>query len=484
MEALMRTILSVCLVAMLQASVLAQGAGTLTKAEKDALATALAELRQARLVKGSKGEKGIEKASEALRLSLEKAKNAHKDQDLLRSVDDWMDVFARVNAHGKVQKPDGCGRLREDRVDHTERGKEIGFEYAIYLPPNYDGRKAWPLIIALHDKGSTGRKYLEESLLRNDKDLRELREQFVIIAPTIGERTAGKKASDQMRIDWFGPVHYFGIRKCLGEALRICNIDTSRIHLDGCGDGARAALDLASLQPKLFASVAVRNAAPRAQAILGNLKGQAAVMFVTRENQLFASTDGGILKSQLENARASAGVEIEFKTLPALDASKERAALGSQKVDPVTDSNKDILSWFAARARKPFPESITYITDDLGQYKRAAWFVIDRGDADKEAGMSVVVDAVLDRAANAVRIKCTNLQSCRIYLNDRLLDLDKPVKVFMNDKEILESKVERSMDYMLNYANENPMDASAVMVGEVRVTVPEEKPAEPAKSGG
>lgn len=480
----MRPILTAFFLITSLVAVVAQGTGVLTDGEKDGLAALLAELRVARLVKGSKGEKGIEKATDALKVALEKAKSAHKDKDLLRSVEDWMDVFTRVNAHGKIQKPDGCGRAREDRVEHVERGKEFGFEYTIYLPPNYDGRRSWPLVVALHDKGSTGKKYLDETLLRNDKDVRELRDQFVIIAPTIGERTAGKKAADQMRIDWFGPVHYFGIRKCLGEALRICNIDTSRIHLDGCGDGARAALDLASLQPKLFASVAVRNAGPRSQAILGNLKGQSGVMFVTRDNQLFATTDGGILKSQLENAKTSAGVEIEFKTLAALEAGKERAALGSQKVDPVADANRDILTWFAGRARRPFPESITYITDDLGQYKRAAWFVIDRGDADKDAGLSVVVEATIDRAANAVRIKSTNLQSCRVYLNDRLLDLDKPVKIFVNDKELLETKVERSMDYMLNYANENPMDASAIMVGEVRVTVPEEKAPEPAKSGG
>ncbi len=471
-----------CLV-MLLPVVCAQQPG-LTEAERETLAGVVSDVRGAKGGVGAKAEKALDKARDAQKLAIEKVREAHKGEDILRHVDSWVDVFARVNAKGKVQKPDGCGRARNLRADHAERGKEIGFDFTLYVPPLYDGRKTWPLIVALHDKGSNGEKYLNEVLLRNDKELRELRDQFVIIAPSIGERTVGKKASDQMRVDWYGPVHYFGIAKCISEALKLCNIDTTRIFLEGCGEGGRAGLDLASLQPKLFAAVAVRNASPKAQNFLVNLKSQAGIMIVSREDQLFASEDGKTLRTQLDALKAANALDLELKTFPALDPGKVKAALGSQKVDPVVDASAEILAFFAARQRKPFPDSLAYVTDDLSRYRRTAWLVIDRGDADKEAGLSVVVSAELDRAANAVRIKSQNLQACRLYLNDRMLDLDKPVKVFVNDKEVLEAKVERSLDYMLGFSDDNPTDPSAMVVGELRITVPAPEQPEAPKSGG
>ncbi|MSR74035.1 MAG: hypothetical protein EXS14_00975 [Planctomycetes bacterium] len=482
-ESPMNTLLALACASVMLSGLVAQQPG-LSEAERETLAGVFSEVRNAKGGVGSKAEKALEKARENQKAAWEKVRDAHKGEDILRHVDSWTDVFSRINARGKVQKPDGCGRARTARVDHSERGKEFGFEYTLYVPPLYDGRKSWPLIVALHDKGSNGEKYLNEVLLRNDKGIKELRDQFVILAPSIAERTVGRKAAEQLRIDWYGQVHYFGIAKCIGEAMRQCNIDTTRIYLEGCGEGGRAGLDIATLQPKIFAAVAVRNAGPKSQNHLVNLKNQAGVMFLSREDQLFASEDGKALRAQLDTIKTTSALDMDVKIYPALDASKARAAIGTQKVDPVAEATLDVLNFFVAHERKPFPETLAYVTDDLSRYRRAAWLVIDRGDADKETGLSVVVEAQIDRAANAVRIKSQNLQACRLYLNDRLLDLDKPVKVFVNGKEVLEAKVERSLDYMLGFSEDNPTDPSAVVVGELRVTVPGLEQPEAPKSGG
>ncbi len=78
-------------------------------------------------------------------------------------------------------------------------------------------------------------------------------------------------------------------------------------------------------------------------------------------------------------------------------------------------------------------------TDD---HNRAYWVDIEKADSIDSTpdDRRVRVEAVADRANNTVRVQCVGVERLRLYLNDELLDLDKPFLVVVNGREFREER--------------------------------------------
>ncbi len=111
--------------------------------------------------------------------------------------------------------------------------------YFIFLPPDYDEHKAYPVYLFLHDR----RDNAEESARRlgeifTQKDLAIIG----IFIPDYSRST----------------FSFFGLNEvlnCLHHTSENFNVDKSRIFLAGEGDGARAAVGLGKINPDLFAAM-------------------------------------------------------------------------------------------------------------------------------------------------------------------------------------------------------------------------------------
>jgi hypothetical protein len=73
------------------------------------------------------------------------------------------------------------------------------------------------------------------------------------------------------------------------------------------------------------------------------------------------------------------------------------------------------------------------------------------------------VEADYDRASNRLEIKGTNAKQVTVFLNDAMLDLDKPIKVVCNGVE-KEEKVSRSLDDTLNFLRRGTSDPGRLYV--------------------
>lgn len=472
----------------------AADAAVIPDAEIEALAKAYVEFRDFEAKPAPADQKAREKldgekkrTSDALKALVEKVREGLKGPDPLALVDSWSKVFARAATMKKQAKPEGLGRLHEDKgFKVTFEGRELGFKYALYVPQAYDAKKTWPVVVCIHDKGSSGAKYLNEVWLKNtDPKFKELREQFIFVAPTIEERTLGDKKT-QERIEFFDKWYVYAITRSLIEVIGTYNVDMSRICMDGCGQGGKAAMEMAIFWPKI-AAVSARSAEPKSQRCLGNIKNLAAFLLVNRKDGIYSSEAGKATRDLILQAKEKHALDLEFKDCdPLPNDTVRRKEMGSQASDPVHDASAEILAWYLTKTRKAAPPAFFFMSNNFRRYSRAVWAVIVKGDADEKMKSECFLDANVDREKNVISVKTANVESFRLYLNDKIVDMDRSIKVVVDGKELKDMKVDRSLDYLLKYQEgPNANDPYAVMTGEIMVVVPtaEEPPAETPKEG-
>ena len=129
------------------------------------------------------------------------------------------------------------------------------YRYQVYVPPDYDSHKKWPVIVFLHGAGERG----DDGLLQTDVGLgHAIREHatnfpFVVVMP-------------QCRKDklWTQPDMQAQALAALDQSSREFHADRNRVYLTGLSMGGYGTWDLAVKYPKRFAAYVV---------ICGGLRG-------------------------------------------------------------------------------------------------------------------------------------------------------------------------------------------------------------------
>ncbi|OHB72406.1 MAG: hypothetical protein A2W23_03420 [Planctomycetes bacterium RBG_16_43_13] len=123
----------------------------------------------------------------------------------------------------------------------------------------------------------------------------------------------------------------------------------------------------------------------------------------------------------------------------------------------------DVMKWFSTRPRDNYVKRVIGHIGALGSNNRLYWFqVLD--------GRDTPVEAECDRARNEVNIKCDGLKKFRVYLHDKLLDLDRNIKIIVNGKTAFEGKVTRSPYFTLKHITDTN-DTGRVFAQMVEVEV-------------
>ncbi len=402
---------------------------------------------------------------------LERISKANATPPLLSRMDVWGEIFAQQRVGMKA--PAGLGGVVDKVVKRTTSGKAVEFHYGLYLPSNYDAKKRYGLIVALHDKPekdkqTTGQKYLEEVWMNKGLPKAD-RDKFIIVAPTMGPNAGGK----EIRIEWGDKYHFYNVYWPLTDVMTNYAVDTSRIYLDGTGDGGNFALLLATLRPHQWAGVAARNTVPKDTASLTNLEN-VPTTFHYRKGGAFATTVG--LISALEQLKTVNGVPVTLKEYDPLPEAQERAAKGTQATDPIHDATTAIAAGFAEAVRTTAAKKLTYQTSDH-MFDRAYWVRLITFDT---AGQPAKVTGTVDSATNTIDLNVERVDELRLFLQDSIVDLTKPVKVMVNGKLNVEQKFERSIDELLKFYEKNNLDPygapTAILDVKIPLAAPETKP--------
>ena len=297
---------------------------------------------------------------------------------------------------------------REDKtmVSLTADVEEAKLRLTLLLPKSYvtpsDPKKPFdrpptPLLITLHEEqdsqGPKGvvLKFPGEEVLKRRFDpagpAKAVLEEWAVLAPVVPK---GKWILDPSAIS-FQPIL---------EPLRaVCeryHVDFDRFVLDGGSE----ALTFAAARPHFFAAVIVRgDAADLAPDLVKNL----------------------------------AGMPVYVAGTAASAAAKTLAANG-HPADRVKVGGLDGLAEWLKTVRRVTPKSFHWTMKDAGM-KLAYWVQITNAESTSVPMMDVeVVDTPED--PNTIRVRSKGVHGVAMLLNDRIVDLDRDVRIVVNRKPL------------------------------------------------
>lgn len=111
-------------------------------------------------------------------------------------------------------------------------------------------------------------------------------------------------------------------------------------------------------------------------------------------------------------------------------------------------NDKSTMRWMSRYNRDPYPDRVVWHQDgdvrasSNPPQHRMYWLGVDDNYA--HDGTPDRADARIDRATNTVQIATEGYSRLYLYLNDQMLDLDRPVRVVVNGRSTLHKQVEPS----------------------------------------
>jgi predicted peptidase len=145
-----------------------------------------------------------------------------------------------VRAGSDPQRPTGF----LDRVYRAPDGSEA--KYVVFIPRDYDGGKAFPLILFLHGSGAIGtdgRSHVQGGLAKAIRD-REATFRFIAVFPQahFGGWEAGSKDGQRALA-------------ILDEVQKRFRVDRTRVYLTGLSMGGEGTWSLAAAHPGRWAAI-------------------------------------------------------------------------------------------------------------------------------------------------------------------------------------------------------------------------------------
>lgn len=242
-------------------------------------------------------------------------------------------------------------------VDDTEQ------PYGLYLPPNYDPSRRYPLVVSLHGAGSNHRLNLRRvfgrSNVGDETDVEATRyfpawedRGYIVVSPLAR-----------------GTMGYQGIAEkdvldVLADAKRRFSVDENRVYLTGLSMGGGGTLWLGLTRPDIWAAIApVCPAPPRGTEIFaGNALNLPVRIFQGGADPVVRPEGTRAWVEQLREL----GTEVQYDEYPGV--------MHDSWVPAYRDGQ--IFDWFDQHVRDPFPERVRFAADQY-RYGAAYWVTFD-----------------------------------------------------------------------------------------------------------
>jgi len=367
-------------------------------------------------------EKGIFESLQKLLEQIAATDKRLKGAKLLASVGDWEQVF-RITTEDHLEET-----LKKKGEVTSTKLKSDSLELNIaYCTPKKAAKGALPLVLSVCDVGQSPSDNLNTNW--NDPVVRE---GAILVALDLGK--------DTQSFGLFGsptaPGGTFLIMTALRLVQREFPIDCNRRYLAGAGKGFAAVEATATSYPHVFAGVI--GIGDVALADPGNLEN-----FRSLPSLFLKGGDG------VKAIEAKLG-EFGFSNC------RLEAAGG------VTEA----WDWIGKNPRSAYPDHVTF-APKIDQASSVYWVSLSGFQSSEKPH----VDAKADRASNTITIDAQKVANVLVYLNDELVDLDKPVRFVINGT-IHEQTVERNAPEMIKNQYHGG-DWGRVFMASVSQNVPE-----------
>ncbi len=329
--------------------------------------------------------------------------------------------------------------------DELERKTPEDVPYLLRVPKTYDPAKPMRLLISLHGSGGSARMAM---MCWRDGFNKEA--DLLVAAPEGGLPGWGNSRAGHDRI--LGVVR---------DVAAHYNVDLDRVCLEGGSMGAHGSFFLAMYYPDRWAAIAPRCGSARfvnqkSSGGVPDISAAPAMLDNLWRTPVYLIAGAKDLNSPIEEVR------ITKKRLEGLGAPIVYREYEEGGHAWFPDEDRDVLDFLRSHRRDPYPSRVKYVTRDNG-FGRSHWVEIVEAsrptrveithvDMDlkpiekrKEYEKPVEVDAECDRAKNRVVVRASGARELRIWLSDELLDLDRPVRVVVNNDTLFDGRVERSI---------------------------------------
>jgi beta-glucosidase len=235
--------------------------------------------------------------------------------------------------------------------------------YGLYLPPDYDATKAYPLVISLHGAGSNHRLNLRrvfgKSNAEGETDVEASRyfptweDVDYIVATPFARGTMGYQGVAEQ-----------DVMDVLADVKRRFSIDENRVYLTGLSMGGGGTLWIGLTRPDLWAAIApVCPAPPEDAAVFAPNAPHLPVHFFQGDADPAVSPAG---TRQWAERLERLGTQVEYNEYPGVGH--------DSWVNAYADGQ--IFDWFDQFRRNPHPDRVRFVSDRYA-YDTAYWVRFD-----------------------------------------------------------------------------------------------------------
>lgn len=383
------------MIAALALSIVPLADQVLKNADHDKLAKMISACFESRDTK-----KDINVTAQKLQEEIEKLTKKQKGANALAWVEDWEIAFRKAEISGLDDKAAKGGVERS----FPSKGGSGDIKIAIYPPAKYSPKNGpYPLVLCVPEMGKTPKEYLDAEWA----DVAQ-REGVILVAVEMPANPAAWAVFSGET-----PSGIVAIMFTFGHLLEHWAVDQNRVFLASSGEEANAAaFTVASYYPHRFAGLISRGGGPKdlAEKCCRNLRW--VPMLMRNSGEFGTACKDRIDKLGYDNCTlAPEGTEA------------------------------DAWAFVRAHVRKAYPEKISFAPAHA-QATRADWINL-LGVQIENASL----EASADRGTNTIDLTVEGVSTVQLYLNDRIVDLDKPMRIVINGvvTEISQNRSARTM---------------------------------------
>jgi dienelactone hydrolase len=317
----------------------------------------------------------------------------------------------------------------------------------VQLPSRYDPRAEWPLMFAMHGGPPATVAQARagaERMLRVWADAAE-DAGWIVAAPALTPSVvAGTRTEQRLPYELFHPEQAHAVIAALRARYRI---NPDRIVSTGISLGSNYSIAFATSHADwLSAIVPVSTEGDSRELLLRNLRNVPVYVL-----------EG----SQDRNIRAITGPRALRDLLTAFNYDLTYREFSDRAHEGFQEHYADVLRWLEVRPRQVYPREVLRVpnTAITPGRRRVRWVEADTRQAFVHARVT---------GASRIDIDARWARSLRVYVHDRLVDLDRPIEIWVNGARVFADRVNRSGATALQGArirgDERLIDAAEITV--------------------
>lgn len=321
----------------------------------------------------------------------------------------------------------------------------------IQRPPAYSPGTAWPLMYAMHggppQQGDQARRGAERMI--GVWKAAAARAGWMIAAPAMTTVAAvAPRTEARLPYEVLRPEQAAAILAAVQKRYRV---DPNRIVSTGISLGSNFSIAFGAATPDRFAAIVpVSTEGDSREPLLRNLRSVPVYVLEGSRDRNIRAIDGPRTLAAILGGFAYDLTYREF---------------GDRAHEGFEDHYPDVLRWLSDRPRRVYPVEVVRVPHPgiMPIARRVHWIEADTRQALVHARVA---------GDNRIEVTARWARRIRLYLHDRLVDLDRPIDVWVNGARALSARVDRSIPFALEEVRTSG-DTGRIYAGAATVTVPD-----------